>query len=133
MLQIPEPTKHLLRKLFDEYELNQTLVRDLKERENPQSHAANIRKGKKNQSQKQSSTQTSKASVNKQKQKHYLCQRCGDTDPSHICAGKNATCSFCKKKGHQQNVCHAKVKGKKQATTNANRSGKTASNAVECK
>ena len=46
MLQIPEPTKHLLRKLFDEYELNQTLVRYLKEHERPQSHSANVGKGK---------------------------------------------------------------------------------------
>ena len=41
MLQIPDPTKHRLRRLFDEYELNQTMVRDLKEHDTPQSHATN--------------------------------------------------------------------------------------------
>ena len=56
MLQIQEPTKHRLRKLFDEYELNQTLVRDLKEHEHPQSHATNAGKGKKQSKQTSSST-----------------------------------------------------------------------------
>ena len=59
MLQIPEPTKHRLRKLFDEYELNQTLVRDLKEHENPQSHTANAGKGKKSQSKQTTSSSIS--------------------------------------------------------------------------
>ena len=134
MLQIPEPTKQLIRKLFDEYELNQALVHDLKEHENPQSHSANVGKGKKSQSKQQpssSNTQNSK-SASKTKTKHYSCQRCGDTDPSHNCAGKNATCSFCKKKGNQQNVCLQKVKGKQQAPK-ANRSGKSSSNAVDVK
>ena len=47
MLQVVDPTKAFMWKLFDEYKMNITLMKDLKEHEKPQSYQSAITKGKK--------------------------------------------------------------------------------------
>jgi len=122
--KVQEPTADLLFKTAEAWELAQTSRKGLDQASKASAQAAQTRSITHNSNKKSSGQQpsqntgsTKSPSASSFQRTHtvqnvanFRCFRCGHNKRDHTCAGIDAICKHCGKKGHFRGVCRARAK-----------------------